>query len=105
MPAWVAYVNDRFGTHGRAEDVHSWDMSQAFPTLTHDQVYSAVTDDALWDYVKPMPGADEALRKMLADGHELYVVTATQYQTLRAKMERVLFRYFPYLQWSHVIIT
>ena len=41
----------------------------------------------------------------MAEGHEIYVVTATHYKTLRAKMERVLFRYFPFLDWSHVIIT
>lgn len=105
VPGWVAYVNERFGTHARPQDVRSWNMAQAFPTLTREQVYSAVMDDALWDYVKPMPGADEALRRMMADGHEIYVVTATQYQTLRAKMENVLFRYFPYITWSHVIIT
>lgn len=105
VPGWVAYINERFGTQTRAEDVRDWNMALAFPTLTHEQVYSAVLDDALWDYVKPMPGADEALRSLMAEGHEIYVVTATQYQTLQAKMERVLFRYFPYIDWAHVIIT
>ena len=54
---WVRYINDRFGTHAKAEDVRDWNMAMAFPELTHEQVYSAVYDDALWDEVKPMPGA------------------------------------------------
>lgn len=102
---WCQYLNERFGTNATQADVKSWNMMQAFPTLTKEQVYSAVYDEALWDYVKPMPGADETLRKLLADGHEIYVVTATHYMTLRAKMEKVLFRYYPYLDWDHVIIT
>lgn len=105
VPGWVAYINDRFGTSASPADVRDWNMAMAFPTLTHEQVYSAVMDDALWDYVQPMPGADEALRKLMAQGHEIWVVTATHYATLRAKMEKVLFRYFPYLDWHHVIIT
>lgn len=102
---WVQYVNERFGTSTTAQDVCQWDMSKAFPTLTHAQVYSAINDDALWDYVHPMPGAAETLQKLTEDGHQIFIVTATGYQTLRAKMEKVLFRYFPFLQWHQVIIT
>ena len=102
---WVRYINERFGTDVKPEDVNDWNMALAFPTLTREQVYSAELDDRLWDYVEPMPGADGALRRLIDDGHEIYVVTATYYETLRAKMENVLFRYFPYLSWDHVIIT
>ena len=52
-----------------------------------------------------MPGAAEGLKELMADGHEIFVVTATGYETLRAKMEKVLFRYFPFIPWSRVIIT
>lgn len=102
---WVEYINNKFGTHASAELVRSWDMTQAFPGLTHEQVYSAVDDDALWDLVTPMPGAVEALHTLIELGHEVYIVTASQYTTLRAKMEKVLFRYFPFIDWEHVIIT
>ena len=52
-----------------------------------------------------MPGANEALQKLIADGHEIYIVTASLYQTLPEKMDEVLFRYFPYISWDHVIVT
>ena len=105
VAGWTAYMNDRYGTHVTPEDVHDWNMSKAFPDLTHEQVYSAVDDDALWDLVQPMPGAAEALQKLTSDGHEIYIVTATGYRTMKAKMEKVLFRYFPFLSWSQVIVT
>ena len=35
----------------------------------------------------------------------LYIVTASLYQTLPEKMDEVLFRYFPYISWDHVIVT
>ena len=103
--AWIPYLNKKYSTNVAVEDIKEWNMSKAFPTLSYEQVYSAEMDDDFWKDVKPMPGADEALRKLIADGHELFVVTATVYETLRSKMENVLFKYFPYLDWSHVIIT
>ena len=105
VAGWCAYLHDKYGTMTTAADVKEWNMSKAFPLLTYEQVYGATEDDALWDYVKPMPGAREGLEALRADGHEIYVVTATGYKTLRAKMEKVLFRYFPFLDWGHVIIT
>ena len=105
VDGWVDYNNEKFGTDVKPEDVRDWNMSLAFPTLTREQVYAAEMDEALWDRVKPMPGADEALRALIADGHDVYIVTATRYETLKAKMEKVLFRYFPYLSWDRVIIT
>ena len=102
---WVTYLNERYGTDVTAQDVKSWNVSAAFPTLTHDEVYAAVEDDALWDYVGPMPGAADGIRRLTEAGHEVYVVTAAGYQTLRAKMEKVLFRYFPFIPWERVIIT
>lgn len=105
VQGWTAYMHDRYGTTTTAEDVHDWDMTKAFPGLSREQVYGAVDDDTLWDYVKPMPGAPEALKKLMDDGHEVYIVTATDYRTLCAKMDKVLFRYFPFLEWQQVIIT
>ena len=102
---WIAYLNERYGTDTTIDDLHEWDISKAFPTLTHEQVYGALHDDAVWDYVEPMPGAAEGLQTLMAWGHDIYVVTATGYETLRAKMEKVLFRYFPFLNWKQVIIT
>ena len=105
VAGWVALLNERYGTDTKYEDVACWDISTAFPTLTEEQVYAVEVEEALWDYVKPMPGADKVLRKLIRDGHEIYIVTATKYQTLRKKMETVLFPNFPYIDWHHVIVT
>lgn len=37
--------------------------------------------------------------------HPVLIVTTSNYQTLAAKMEQVLFHYFPFLTWNDVIIT
>ena len=48
VAGWTAYMNDRYGTHVTPAEVHDWNMSKAFPELTHEQVYAAPDDDALW---------------------------------------------------------
>ena len=105
VDAWVKYLNRNYGTNVTRDEVNDWNICTAFPMLDKETVYSPEFDDEFWKEVQPMPGADEALRKLMADGHEIYVVTATLYETLRSKMDNVLFRYFPYIDWSHVIIT
>lgn len=102
---WCEYLNSHYGTNVKMEDINDWNIKLAFPTLTREQIFSAEYDDSLWDLTPPVEGADEALRKILADGHEVYVTTATVYQSLKAKMEKILFKYYPYIDWSHVIIT
>ena len=105
VAGWVEFLNERHGTNVTPEEVTDWNIALAFPELTYEQVFAPEYDDALWDRVRPMPGADEGLRTLLEEGHEIYIVTATRYQTLRTKMEKVLFRYFPYLTWDQVIVT
>ena len=105
VDAMVEWINEKYGTSAKVEDVREWDMTKAFPTLEREQVYSCEFDDEFWKTVKPMEGADEALRTLIAEGHEIYIVTASFYQTMKSKMENVLFRYYPYLDWNQVIIT
>lgn len=102
---WIRYLNQRYGTDTRPEDAVAWDMSRAFPSLTKEQVYAALDEDELWDEVLPMPGAAETIQRLMEEGHQIYVVTATGYRTLKAKMEKVLFKYFPFITWDQVIIT
>lgn len=105
MDAWLKWLNSKFHRNVQLADVTNWDVSLAFPGLTHEQVYDILLEDDFWDTVQPMPGAPEALKSFQDQGHTIYIVTVNPYQTVRAKMEKVLFRYFPFLDWQHVIIT
>lgn len=103
--AWVCYLNNRHGTVVKLSDITDWDMARAFPTLTDEQIYAPLLEDGFWDWVKPIDGAQKYLRLLMEDGHKVVIVTASGYRTIRAKMERVLFKCFPFLTWDDVIIT
>lgn len=103
--AWVEYLNKRHGTNVQHNDLVFWDVSLAFPGLTNDQVYAPLFEDAFWEIVQPVPGASEAIKKLMDNGHHVYIVTASTWQTLPSKMRNVLFKYFPFLSWDQVIVT
>lgn len=105
LDAWVKRLNQSFGTEVEPEEVAEWDISKSFPTLTKEQVFSPLLCDDFWYSVIPIAGASDALQQLIADGHRVLIVTTSAYQTLRTKMEIVLFGYFPFLSWNDVIIT
>lgn len=105
LSAWVAYLNEKHGTSIQKDDVAQWDISKSFPMLNREQVYEPLYLDSFWLSVKPIDGAAGALQKLVADGHQVLIVTTSSYETLRTKMEEVLFKYFPFLSWDDVIVT
>ncbi len=105
VEAIVKYNNTHYGTDVHSYDVVEWNLAKAFPTLTREMVYSPEYDEDFWSTVEPMPGADTVLQRLIDEGHEVYVVTASTYETLKQKMDDLLFRWFPFLDWEHVIIT
>lgn len=102
--SWVDAVNKKYGTTATVEDVTDWDVSKAFPTLTRQQVYSVLQEDDMWANLVPTPGAQEYMKRLYDEGHELYIVTATDFRTCRVKILRIL-ELFPFLDAEHIIIA
>lgn len=103
--AWCAALNVRYGTLVTPHDIKEWDLRKSFPGLTTEEIYAPLKDDAFWDTVKPIPGAPEALRSLSEDGHRLLIVTASHPETVSAKLNKVLFRYFPFLTYKDVVVA
>ena len=102
---WVTYINKKYGTSVRYENVTEWDMTKSFPSLTREQVYGAELEEELYEQLDPYEGAVKYVKKLKDDGHIVYVVTTSPYQVIHAKIEKVILKYYPYLTWKDVIIT
>ena len=105
VPAWVNFLNEKYECNVTLDDIKSWDITEAFPGLSAEQIFEAPSSDDFWKTVIPLPGAVEGLKTLIDENHDVYIVTATWYGTLKAKMEYVLFKYFPFIKWDKVIIT
>ncbi len=105
LEALVSRANERFGRNASVDDVTDWSIVCAFPGIAKRQILDFMREPDFWDTVKPMPGAVEGLKHFMDEGHQVYIVTATESEHVAGKMEKVLFRYFPFLSWDQVIIT
>ena len=105
LQALVSRANERFRRNATVDDVTDWSIVCAYPGIAKKQILDFMCEPDFWDTVKPVPGAPEALKHFLDEGHEVYIVTATESEHMAGKMEKVLFRYFPYLSWDRVIVT
>ena len=61
--AWVSYLNSRYGTNVSVSDISSWDISQAFPTLSKTEVYGALKEGGTVGSGKAAPWCREVSQK------------------------------------------
>lgn len=103
---WVQYLNEKYGTVVTTDDIKDWHIAKVFPTLTREQVFEPLATEKFWERVKPLPKAYEDICKLKYDGHRIFMVTASDpIISVPMKLEKVLFRYFPFFSCNDVIIT
>ena len=105
LAALVRKANERFRRSVTVDEITDWTIVCAYPGLEKRQILELMYEPGFWDTVEPVPGAADALKYLMDEGHQVYIVTATEFENVPAKMERVLFRYFPFLSRDQVIIT
>ena len=105
LAALVRKANERFCRSVTVDEITDWTIVCAYPGLEKQQILELMYEPGFWDTVEPVPGAADALKYLMDEGHQVYIVTATEFENVPAKMERVLFRYFPFLSRDQVIIT
>ena len=105
LVSWVMWLNKKHGTSVDYNDVNDWNVRKFFPELTKEEVFAPLSDEHFWDTVQPKYMANSSLQALRDIGHKVYIVTTSYYNTIIPKMEKVLFRYFPFITWDDVIIT
>ena len=105
LKAWVDRANKKFGRNVTLDEITDWNVAFPFPGIPKQEVYDVISEPGFWKTVDPMPGAVEALEHFSREGHEVFIVTATEIGHVEEKMKGLLFRYFPFITWRQVIIT
>lgn len=101
---WVQLLNEKFGTAVNFEDIDRWEVDEYFPTVDKDLVYKELQNPKLWEIVTPKPDAVEYIKKLQDEGNKIYICTSSHFGTIEMKLRLVLFKYFPYINWSQVVI-
>lgn len=103
LPAWLDYLNNKYNTTVKYEDVVEWDMQKAFPSLLPKQIYEPLTEEDLWKSVKPIKESITYLKKLYDEGYTIYVCTSAHYNTIKIKLINALFPNYPFLDYKNII--
>lgn len=101
---WVDELNKRHGLSMTPDDITEWDMAKFYPMLSRDEVFAPLHDESTWFRVEPLPGAQDAIESLKADGHDIVVVTASHPDTVKWKYDW-LYRHFPSIKYRDIILA
>lgn len=102
---WAQRLDELYGTGIAYEDIKEWDMMETYTMLTREQLYAPILCDDFYGRLKPVSGAARFLKRLIDDGHEIFIVTHTDYQVVPVKMREFLFINYPFITWDDVILT
>ena len=105
LDSWLHMLNVRHGTFVTPDMITEWDIPKFFPELTEKEVYEPLFEYSLWADVKPKWDAVEYLKMLHDDGHEIYITTSSNFETICGKVFNVIDRYFPYIDRRHIIVA
>lgn len=105
LPVWVEALNKRYVLSVNWRKICDWNIQHFFPTLTADQVFGVLHEDGFWKNVKPKLFAADVLRWMVECGFDVYICTASYYKNIEEKFTAIIEKYFPFIDWDHVIVT
>ena len=103
--AWCLYLNNKYSINVTEDDIRGWNVENYFPMLTEEQVFEPLRTDEFWELVEPRANAQKFVRRLMLDGFDVYICTASSFDTIRAKLTYVLGRYFPFISWDQVIVA
>ncbi len=105
LKTWVSRANEKYGRNVTLDEITDWNVAAPYPGISKKEICKITYEPGFWSSIEPMPGAAEALKHFMDAGHEVFIVTATEIEHVEEKMKGLLFRYFPFIFWDHVIIT
>ena len=98
----VNTFNKRYGSNYTLNDFTEYDIMNVLPTQDGIVMRDMYGETGLYDKVKPLPGAQEALKKLMNSGHQIYLVTDAVPKTYGEKVAFIK-RFFPFIDDAHIV--
>lgn len=98
----IDIFNKKFGSHYTIADFAEYDIMNVLPTQDAIVMKEMYGMSGLYEKVKPMPGSQETLEKLINLGHQIYLVTDAIPRTYGEKVSFIK-RFFPYIDESHIV--
>lgn len=104
LDPWLAALNEQYGTNVKKEDVTEWDLKKVFPS-EKGSIYAPLRQKGFWNNVLPNPDSQHYLKKLIEDGHEVFIVSSTSpmYDSCTEKMQRFAAVY-PFVDTHNIVL-
>ena len=98
----IDLFNQRYSSHYTVDDFTEYDVINVLPTQDAIVMKDMYGESGLYNKVKPMPGAQESLEKLINLGHSVYLVTDAIPKTYGEKVAFIK-RFFPCIDDGHIV--
>ena len=94
--------NERHGTNYTLEDFHDYNVENSLPLKEAMAMKDMYSESGIYDYVRPLPGSQDGLQKLIDAGHQVYLVTDTPPAIYHEKVKWVK-HFFPFVDAAHIV--
>lgn len=98
----IALYNARSGKSIKMPNVTTYNFYDCLSKEDADGIIALFKEKKLWDSLKPLPHSQESLKKLINQGHRIFLATATDPINFEWKCEW-LSRYFSFIPIDNVI--
>ena len=102
MKVTLNVFNENHGHHYTLEDITTYNLSNCFEQNEANIMKKIFENPDIWNKVKPIPGSQDGLQKLIRDGHVVYLVTNNSPYTYGQKFDWIR-TYFPFVDPSKII--
>ena len=95
LPAWISWLNNEYNYTVKVDHIQEWNLSKYYPNLSKEQIYSPLYTEEFWKTVSIKSDAVEYITKLIDEGAQFYIATASPYHNIRIKVESCLLPYWP----------
>lgn len=76
-PKAVELYNARSGKNIQMSDVTAYNFYECLSKEDADGICALFKEQVFWDSLRPLPGSQKSLQKLIKNGHRIYIATAT----------------------------
>ena len=102
MERTLEMYNGQHQTNLKLSDITSYNFADCLSQDEADGLVELFKQKELWDSLKPQQNSQDALKRLIKRGHQIYLATATDPVNFNWKIEW-LKRYFPFISPYNVI--
>lgn len=105
LPSWLKRIEEKTGIKSTVDDVKVWMFTQLppFNNVAPEEILGILNEPGFNENLPPMPGGVAAVNQLIADGHEVYLVTARHGPVGMPETLKWVHQHLPMMNERHII--